>query len=60
MHARQELASEYIMDGNKPLDQISYMLGFSEISAFSRAFKGWTGMSPSDYMKNYNLGEIEI
>jgi AraC-like DNA-binding protein len=58
--ARRELASEYILDGNKPLDQISYLLGFSEISAFSRAFKGWTGMSPSDYVKNCNPGEIEI
>ena len=58
--ARRELASEYILDGNKPIDQISFLLGFSEISAFSRAFKGWTGMSPSDYVKNCNLGEIEI
>ena len=52
-HARQELASEYILDGSRPMDQISYLLGFSEISAFSRAFKSWTGMSPSEYKNRY-------
>ena len=56
--ARRELASKYIMDGSMPLYQVSFLLGFSEISAFSRAFKGWTGMSPSDYVKLGNAGEI--
>jgi len=27
--------------------EISYMLGFSDTSSFSRAFKQWTGNSPT-------------
>jgi AraC-like DNA-binding protein len=29
--------------------EITYMLGFSSQSSFSRAFKRWTGMTPQDY-----------
>ena len=57
---RRELASQYIMDGNKPIYQISFLLGFSEISAFSRAFRNRTGMSPSEYVKSGNPGEVKI
>jgi AraC-like DNA-binding protein len=43
---RKELASKYIQDPQLTLTEISFMLGFSEMSAFSRAFKQWTGHSP--------------
>jgi AraC-like DNA-binding protein len=44
---RQDLARQYIQDRSKTLTEISYLLGFSEVSSFSRAFKNWTGMPPS-------------
>jgi len=43
---RQELAIKYIKDPQLTLTEVSFMLGFSEMSAFSRAFKQWTGQSP--------------
>ena len=46
---RQDLADSYLNDSNLSLTEISFMLGFSEMSAFSRAFKRWSGQSPSDY-----------
>ena len=46
---RQELADAYLNDSSLTLTEISFMLGFSEASAFSRAFKRWQGQSPSDY-----------
>jgi AraC-like DNA-binding protein len=49
LEARRALAEQYIADKNMPLAEISYMLGFSEQSAFFRAFKKWTGDSPSQF-----------
>ncbi len=45
---RQELAHQYIQDRSKTLTEISYLLGFSEASSFSRAYKNWTGQAPSE------------
>ena len=44
---RRELAEKYILDNSLTLTEISYLLGFSENSSFSRAYRGWTGKSPS-------------
>jgi len=46
---RHELADKYIKDSSMNLNEISFLLGFSEMSSFSRAFKRWTGSSPSAY-----------
>ncbi len=44
---RQELAEAYIADDSLTLTEITFLLGFSEMSSFSRAFKSWHGISPS-------------
>lgn len=44
---RRELAESYILDNSLTLTEISLLLGFSEQSSFSRAFKNWTGSAPS-------------
>jgi AraC-like DNA-binding protein len=45
---RRDLAQQYIQDRTKTLTEISFLLGFSEVSSFSRAYKGWTGQPPSE------------
>ena len=30
-------------------DDVAYLLGYSEVSSFSQAFKKWTGQTISDY-----------
>jgi AraC-like DNA-binding protein len=45
---REDLARQYICDNGVDLTEIAFLLGFSEHSAFSRAFKRWTGRTPSD------------
>ncbi|MBT8060183.1 MAG: AraC family transcriptional regulator [Gammaproteobacteria bacterium] len=49
---RKELAQQYIQDRSKTLTEISFLLGFSEVSSFSRAYKGWTGKPPSEARQN--------
>jgi len=46
---RTELADKYIRNNQLSLTEISFLLGFSEMSSFSRAFKRWTGETPSQY-----------
>jgi AraC-like DNA-binding protein len=46
---RRRLAEEYIRAQEMSLSQIAYLLGFSDQSNFSRAFKRWTGLSPREY-----------
>ena len=46
---RQELALHYIRETHRTLGEITYLLGFSEPSNFTRAFKRWTGKTPAEY-----------
>jgi AraC-like DNA-binding protein len=48
---RRELAEQYVREGNYSLSQIAYLLGFSDQSNFSRAFRRWTGHSPGTYAR---------
>jgi AraC-like DNA-binding protein len=46
---RRDLAIEYLVMTNRNITDISTALGFSEPRSFTRAFKKWTGVSPSKY-----------
>jgi AraC-like DNA-binding protein len=46
---RKTLALHYLESGNYQVKEIAYMLGYNELSAFTRAFKRWTGISPTLY-----------
>ena len=45
---RTTLAIAYLKDGSS-ITEIAFLLGFSETSAFCRAFRRWTGQSPTSY-----------
>jgi AraC-like DNA-binding protein len=46
---RRELAENYLAEKRYSIDDITYLLGFSEPSVFHRAFKSWTGITPGQY-----------
>lgn len=47
---RRALAIEYLVDYSMSVTDTALALGYSEVSAFSRAFRQWTGTSARDYV----------
>ena len=43
---RSALANRYLADRTLAISQIAWLLGYTEISAFTRAFRQWTGLPP--------------
>ncbi|MEM8491975.1 MAG: AraC family transcriptional regulator ligand-binding domain-containing protein [Pseudomonadota bacterium] len=48
---RRDLAIFHLKGNDLALTEIGYLLGFSEASTFSRAFKQWTGYTPGEFRK---------
>ena len=48
---RQELAMQYLNERQLSIIEISLLLGYSEQSAFARAFKQWTGKTPRNFQQ---------
>lgn len=46
---RKELALRHLKNLDTPIHDVAFLLGFSEPSAFHRAFKRWTGQTPRTY-----------
>ncbi|GEA13542.1 AraC family transcriptional regulator [Alteromonas sp. KUL49] len=46
---RQELATSYLKGAERSIAEVTYLLGFTEPSNFSRSFKQWTGETPNEY-----------
>jgi AraC-like DNA-binding protein len=46
---RLQLARKYLKHPDRSVVETAYLLGFSEPSTFSRAFKRWTGSAPAEY-----------
>jgi len=49
---RRELAIRYLSEERLEIAEVAFLLSFSEASAFHRAFKRWTGRTPSDYRES--------
>lgn len=50
--ARLQRAKEYLCTPQMPVENVALQLGFSDASNFRRAFKKWTGQTPSQFRKH--------
>ncbi|WP_432696090.1 AraC family transcriptional regulator [Marinobacterium sp. YM272] len=55
---RYERAKEILANTDTPVTDLALQLGYSELSAFSRAFKSWSGLSPQQWRQQHS--EIAI
>ncbi len=49
---RRELAEGMLRDESYSLSEVAFLTGFSEQSAFTRAFKRWVGQTPASFRKD--------
>jgi AraC-like DNA-binding protein len=45
---RADLAKRYLRDEDLAISKIAWLLGYQEVSAFTHAFKRWTGKTPTE------------
>ncbi|MDP9012438.1 MAG: AraC family transcriptional regulator [Pseudomonadota bacterium] len=50
--ARKELATRLLVTTTRSLAEITYLLGYSEETAFIRAFRRWMNCTPGDYRRS--------
>jgi len=48
---RRRFSLNYLKDRSNTPTEIAYLLGYSEVSAFNRAFRRWTGSTPARYRR---------
>ena len=46
---RKDAAIQYLEESSISITELSDILGYKEMSVFSRAFKKWYGVSPQNY-----------
>jgi AraC-like DNA-binding protein len=56
---KANLAKHYLKNGDPPISQVAWLLGYREISAFTHAFKRWTGLTPRQLRVHGNLITVE-
>jgi len=54
---RRDIAVHRLANSNTGVAALAFDLGFSDATGFCRAFKHWTGSSPTDYRKGNRQGE---
>jgi len=58
--SREELSMKLLKTLDVPLYEISFLVGFTEPSAFYKAFKRWTGKRPGDYRQDADCQSKEV
>ncbi|PMH37540.1 hypothetical protein BCU68_07960 [Vibrio sp. 10N.286.49.B3] len=58
-NAKKEKAIYLVINSDLPIHDIAEIVGYSDLSNFNRAFKGWTSMGPPTYRKTHRRSNDE-
>jgi AraC-like DNA-binding protein len=56
---RFDLAKRYLREEDLPISKIAWLLGYQDVTAFTHAFKRWTGKSPREARARENVARPE-
>ncbi len=57
---RRSLANRYLVSSSRSIEEISDLLGYSNVSSFSRSFRKSFGVTPSEYRRETSGSDMEI
>jgi AraC-like DNA-binding protein len=57
---RHRLALRHVAAQALELNEIAFLLGFSQVTAFHRAFKRWTGKTPLEYRRSHRGTQVTL
>ena len=52
---QRKLSVNYIEQSDLSLESIAFLLGYSEVSVFQKAFRRWYGISPGEYRRRHAM-----
>lgn len=50
---REKLSKQYFLRGGQSVTELALMLGYTDSSAFAKAFRRWTGISPTEFQERH-------
>jgi AraC-like DNA-binding protein len=50
---RTELASHSLTHEGRGIEEVASLVGFSDPSAFTKAFRRWTGQTPAEFIRSH-------
>lgn len=54
-HTRELISKNYLMNDSISTEEIAYLLGYSDMYVFMRAFKQWTGLTVKQFRNQHNI-----
>jgi AraC-like DNA-binding protein len=56
---RGDLARQYLSDRDLSISRVAWLLGYQEVSAFTHAFKRWSGKTPREVRAPRSAGRVK-